>query len=153
GPVAALEERGAIDPDRAASPPANVWRCEQFLSLKIARGREGQRVQFRTWDLERADQACAMLHRRLHSPAVRLLRIELAGPENDLHDRPDREISRLDERSQRLDQLGIRRTGLADEEPVELLCQVSRGLGAIEHDPDDVGRSPAAGLAQESLRF
>ena len=50
-----------------------------------------------------------------------------------------------------LDQLAGRRTGLADEEPVELPRQEDRGLRAIEHDADDVGRPPRAGLAEEGF--
>ena len=52
---------------------------------------------------------------------------------------------------QGLDQLGAGRAGLADEIAVELARQEGRGLGAIEHDPDDVGRSPRPGLAEEGL--
>ena len=57
----------------------------------------------------------------------------------------------LDLLGERLDQLGARRAGLADEEPVELARQEGRGLGAFERDPHDVRRPPAPVPAEERL--
>ena len=47
GPVGALQQRAAVDPDRAADPALDVGRGEQLLALRVAGGRQRQRVERR----------------------------------------------------------------------------------------------------------